>query len=609
MCGIIGAICETNVTPLLIEGLKKLEYRGYDSAGVAVETAEGLKRVRAEGKIAALEQKLDETPLSGFAGVGHTRWATHGAPAERNAHPHKSPCGRFLVVHNGIIENAAEIKRSLLPAGSVFESETDTETAAHLLTKFYDGDPVAAIARTLSVMEGSFALGVLCADFPDTLFAAAFGSPLVAALGKDGAYIASDAGALPEAPEEIYSLKDREIVSLTRGSLRFYNEKGEAIEKTPAQVRVQALSVDKGGYEHHMLHEIHQQPEAVRATLAGLLGPEGIDLSGSGLTEDFIKNELERIVIVACGSAYHTGLCAKRLFEGKARIPCSAEIASEFRYADPVIDRHTLAIFVSQSGETADTLAALRLCKEKGAKALSIVNVALSAIAAESEGVILTQAGREIAVATTKAYSAQLSVFYALAIRFAALRGAIGSTEEKALTHALAELPERIAEAIDSTKQTAETLAGRLFEAKDMFFIGRQLDEAAAAEASLKMKEISYLNSQAYAAGELKHGTISLVEPGTPVIVLAMQDAISAKTRANLAEVKARGAFTVAVTTRALAPAFAEADEVIVLPDVCQWFTCSLAVVPMQLLSYYTAKRRGCSIDQPKNLAKSVTVE
>ena len=609
MCGIIGKIGESNVTPDLIEGLKKLEYRGYDSAGIAVETEDGIKRLRAMGKISNLEQRLDDTPLAGFAGIGHTRWATHGEPAQRNAHPHKSPCGKFTVVHNGIIENAGEIKRTLLPADSVFTSETDTEVVAHLLTKYYTGDPVAALSKTIAALKGSYALGILCADFPKTVFAAAFGSPLIAAKGKDGMYISSDAGAVAAQAETIYKVENRQIAVLTETEIRFYDENGAAIEKAPVTLNVDALQMDKGGYEHYMLYEIMQQPAAVRQTILPLIKDGKIVPEGSGLDESFIRNDLREIVIVACGSAYHTGLAAKCLFETYARVPCRAEIASEFRYADPVIDEHTLTVFVSQSGETADTLAALRLSKEKGAKVLSIVNVAGSAIATESDGVIYTKAGREIAVATTKAYSAQLSVFYALAIFVAALKGKITGEEEKALVHALASLPDKIQETIDKTEEAAKALATKIYSRGDMFFIGRQLDNAAATEASLKMKEISYLNSQAYAAGELKHGTISLVEPGTPVIAIAAEPAIAAKTHSNVCEVKARGAFTVAVTTEKQAPVFADSDLVITVPDVHDWFTCSLTVVPMQLLSYYTAKNRGCDIDKPKNLAKSVTVE
>ena len=607
MCGIIGMLGEENVVPQLLEGLKKLEYRGYDSAGVAVVNGGGFDRVRAVGKIANLEAALRRNPLNANVGVGHTRWATHGGPSEANAHPHYSPDGRFSVVHNGIIENAGELKRELLP-GAKFASETDTEVVSHLLQKYYMGDPVAAIVQTLAALRGSFALGILCADFPDTIFAAAYGSPLVAAKTAKGLCIASDTGAVENA-ERIYQLRNCEIAALRGGELRFYDRTGAPIEKTPEKLVADALVMDKGDYEHYMLFEIMQQPAAVRNTLLPLLRGGELDLAAAGVDEAFLKDGMREIAVVACGSAYHTGLAAERLFEGFARVPCRAAVASEFRYADPVIGPHTLTVFVSQSGETADTLAALRLAKEKGARVLSIVNVPGSAIANESDCVIYTRAGREIAVATTKAYSAQLAVFYALAIRTAQLRGVIGEEEARRLTHELSLLPDRIESLLPAAEQAAQALAQRVYRKNDMFFIGRQLDFAAATEASLKMKEISYLNSQAYAAGELKHGTISLVEEGTPVVSVAADPLTTEKTRSNMSEVKARGAFTVAVTTRSLAPRFAEADALIELPDVERLFVCSLSVVPMQLLAYYTAKLRGCDIDKPKNLAKSVTVE
>ena len=608
MCGIIGKIGTGNVVSSLVDGLKTLEYRGYDSAGVAVRTAAGFDRVRSVGKIANLERALDEHPLEGSVGVGHTRWATHGKPSVANAHPHYSPKGTFTVVHNGIIENAEELKASVLPADARYESETDTEVAAHLLEKYYDGDPVRAIAEAEKVMRGSYALGVLCADFPDTIFAVASGSPLIAARAADGLYIASDVCAVRGA-EEVFRLHNGEIAVLSGDALRFFDGAGSPIEKKGARVEADALIADKGDYEHYMLFEIMQQPEAVRRTLQPLLANGLPDLRACGLSEDFIRDGLREIVIVACGSAYHTGLTALRLFEGLARVPCHAEIASEFRYADPVVDGGTLTVFVSQSGETADTLAALRLAKQKGAKVLSIVNVPGSAIASESDSVILTRAGREVAVATTKAYSAQLAVFYALAVRVAYLRGQIDEAEQARLTHILAGLPDLIDETIRLTHPAAEALAAEIYEKQDMFFIGRQLDFAAATEASLKMKEISYLNSQAYAAGELKHGTISLVETGTPVIALAADTKTTEKTRSNLSEVKARGAFTVAVAARSVQDAFSQADRLIAVPDTERFFSCSLSVIPMQLLSYYTAKLRGCDIDKPKNLAKSVTVE
>ncbi|MBQ7687696.1 MAG: glutamine--fructose-6-phosphate transaminase (isomerizing) [Clostridia bacterium] len=608
MCGIIGKIGEENVVPALVDGLKKLEYRGYDSSGVAVETAAGLDRVRSVGKIRNLEQALEDRPLSAKAGIGHTRWATHGKPSEANAHPHYSPDAKFAVVHNGIIENADEIKAKILPPDAKFASETDTEVIAHLLQKFYTGDPVQAIAETEKRLRGSYALAILCTDHPETLFAAACGSPLIAAKCADGLYVSSDVGTLSQ-PQTVYRLRQKEIAMLQNDTIRLFDETGAPIRKEPEKISADAILTDKGDYEHYMLFEIMQQPEAVRRTLIPLLQNGETSLEAYGLSEDFIKNDLQNIEIVACGSAYHTGLAAARLFEELAKIPCRAQIASEFRYAEPVIGEHTLTVFVSQSGETADTLAALRLSKAKHAKILSIVNVAGSAIATESDCVIPTKAGREIAVATTKAYSAQLAVFYALAVRTAFLRGAISADEQAKLVHELGLLPDKIEETLQRVLPDVKKLADEIADRSDMFFIGRQMDFAAATEGSLKMKEISYLNSQAYAAGELKHGTISLIEDGTPVIAVAADEKITDKTVSNICEVKARGALTVAVTTDALKDRFSQTDRLITVPETNRMFSCSLTVVPLQLLSYYTAKNRGCDIDKPKNLAKSVTVE
>ncbi|MBQ6419596.1 MAG: glutamine--fructose-6-phosphate transaminase (isomerizing) [Clostridia bacterium] len=608
MCGIIGTIGDRNIVPALIGGLRQLEYRGYDSAGVAAITqAHTLARVRTEGKIASLDEKVTAAKLEAPIGIGHTRWATHGAPVERNAHPHFSPDGRFAVVHNGIIENASEIKSTLLKGG-VFASDTDTEVIAHLLQLYYTGDVVQAIRDTCRRLRGAWALAILCLDTPDTLYGAASGSPLLAAKGENGVYLASDAIAIREKAVGC-RLHKGEICALDRDALRFFDAEGKPVFKELAPVSANENDTDKGVYAHHMLHEIMQQPDAVGRTLSPLIEDGRVVIDDGVLSADFVKNGLREIKIVACGSAYHTGMTGAMLFERLSRVSARAEIASEFRYASPLIDEGTLAIFVSQSGETADTLAALRLAKERGAKILSIVNVPGSAIASESDCVIHTKAGREIAVATTKAYSAQLSVFYALAIRLASLKGEIDEETARRLAHELAALPDRIAETIEVSVAPAKALAEQIYARPDMFFIGRQLDFATATEGSLKMKEISYLNSQAYAAGELKHGTISLVEPGTPVIAVATDPAVAAKTQSNVCEVKARGAKSVAVVTRSLAPAFADADVVFTVPDTSPYFAGSLAVLPLQLLSYYTALKRGCDIDQPKNLAKSVTVE
>ena len=610
MCGIIGKTGEDNVIPAIMQGLKKLEYRGYDSAGIAVLGDGGFGFVKTAGKVDKLSEAIGESSLApGGTGIGHTRWATHGAPTDFNAHPHFSPDGKFAVVHNGIIENAAELKKSVLPADAVYASETDTEVVAHLLSLYYGGDPVEALSKTVQTLKGSFALGVLCADFPDTLFAAAYASPLFAARGKSGAFIASDMGAVGEDAEKIYKLSNRELARLTKDEIAFFDPDGKPIVKNTVRVQVGQLSLEKGGFEHFMLYEIMQQPDAVRDTVSPLIR-DGHIIRHEGFPKgDFVRERLNKIRIIACGSAYHTGLVASSLIERYCGVDCRAEVASEFRYSAALVDPNTLTVFISQSGETADTLAALRLAKEKGAKTLAIVNVEGSAIATECGAVVFTRAGRETAVATTKAYSAQLAALYALTLYLAREKGRMTPEREGELTAELLRLPEKIRLTTETVSETVTALADMLSKKEDMFFIGRQLDAAAAMEGSLKMKEISYINSQAYAAGELKHGTISLIEQGTPVIALATQEDVFTKTIANLSEVKTRGAYTILITQKKFLSRAFEADTVIAVPDTAEPFAVSLAVVPMQLLSYYTAKNRGCDIDKPKNLAKSVTVE
>ena len=610
MCGIIGKAGDENVIPAIINGLKKLEYRGYDSAGLAVLGEHGYSSVKTAGKVDALSEAVAASRCApGDTGIGHTRWATHGAPTDQNAHPHFSPDGKFAVVHNGIIENAAELKKNVLPPDAVFASETDTEVVAHLLSHYYDGDPVEALSKTVNALKGSFALGVLCSDFPETLFAAAYSSPLFAARGVSGTFIASDMGAVGEDTEQIYKLSHREIARLTKDRIEFFSADGSPIVKNTVSVQVGKLGLDKGGFEHYMLYEIMQQPDAVRDTLAPLI-KDGHIVRHEGFPDgDFVRERLNKIRIIACGSAYHTGLVASSLIEQYCGIDCRAEVASEFRYSAALIDENALTVFISQSGETADTLAALRLAKEKGARTLAIVNIEGSAIATESGSVVFTRAGREVAVATTKAYSAQLAALYALTLYLAREKGTMTAEQEGALTAELLKLPEKIRLTTETVGETVTELADLLAKKEDMFFIGRLLDSAAAMEGSLKMKEISYINSQAYAAGELKHGTISLVEEGTPVIALATQEDVFTKTAANLCEVKARGAYTILITEEKFLSREFEADKVIAVPDTAEPFAVSLAVVPMQLLSYYTAKNRGCDIDKPKNLAKSVTVE
>ncbi len=610
MCGIIGKAGDGNVIPDIINGLKKLEYRGYDSAGIAVLGENGYSSVKTAGKVDALSEAVTACRCApGDTGIGHTRWATHGAPTDRNAHPHFSPDGKFSVVHNGIIENASELKKSVLPEDEVYASETDTEVAAHLLAFYYQGDVIEAVSKTVNALKGSFALGILCSDCPETLFAAACASPLFAAKGQSGTFIASDMGAVGEDAKEIYKLTNREIARLTKDDIAFFDADGKPIVKNTVSVQVGKLSLEKGGFEHYMLYEIMQQPDAVRDTILPLI-KDGHIIRHEGFPErEFVRERLNKIRIIACGSAYHTGLVAASLIEQYCGVDCRAEVASEFRYSAALIDENTLTVFISQSGETADTLAALRLAKEKGAKTLAIVNIEGSAIATESDAVVFTRAGRETAVATTKAYSAQLAELYALTLYLAREKGTMTEEQEGAYTAELLRLPEKIRLTTETVSETVTELAAMLAKKEDMFFIGRLLDSAAAMEGSLKMKEISYINSQAYAAGELKHGTISLVEEGTPVIALATQEDVFTKTVANLYEVKARGAYTILITEEKFLNREFAADKVIAVPDTADPFAVSLAVVPMQLLSYYTAKNRGCDIDKPKNLAKSVTVE
>lgn len=608
MCGIIGRIGTNNAVSYILEGLTLLEYRGYDSAGIAVVDGDGYLAVRkAEGRLANLKETIENQPICGNSGIGHTRWATHGKPSVLNAHPHASPDGLFTVVHNGIIENAKELTDEYIGKEKLV-SETDTETVAHLLAKFYDGDVIKTISAVTEKLKGSYALGIICAQNPDKIYCVAQASPLVAAFGDGGAFIASDVSAISKYTDEAYGVSDGEIGVLTDNSVTFYDKHGAPIQKTPNKITVDQNVAGKNGYDHYMLLEIMQQPDAVRKTLLPFLENGKINMSFSSIDNGFLKEDIREIVFVACGSAYHAGLVGQNVIERLAQIPCRTEIASEFRYKNPFIDDKTLAVFISQSGETADTLAALRLAKSKGAKVISVVNVAGSAIAKEGENVIMTAAGREVAVATTKAYSAQLCVLYAFAVYLAALRGKIDGDTEQRLVHELSSLPEKIRETIEATEENARLLAQRYKAACDMYFIGRQLDFAAAMEASLKMKEISYVHSEAYAAGELKHGTISLIENGTPVIAIAGQSDIIAKTVSNICEVKARGAESVVVTLKKFADTVT-ADYTVAVPDIAEEFAASLQMIPLQLFAYYSAKERGCDIDKPKNLAKSVTVE
>ncbi len=609
MCGIIGKVGEGNVFPELIKGLNALEYRGYDSAGVAGFVNNKICCYKQEGRISNLQKELKKENPESNIGIGHTRWATHGSPTKENAHPHKSYDGKFALVHNGIIENADEIKNTIFLKDFKFSSQTDTEVAVHLIGKFYKGDVVSAISEACREFTGSFAFGILCEDSPGTLYAVGKNSPLVAVKAKSGCYISSDLCAVGEEFQEVYRLLDGEICILTKNELKFFNPSGKPIEKFPEKAEATSSLLDKGDYEHFMLKEIYEQPKAVKDTVDSFVKSDEIVFSNVKLYDSYLKEQLEKITIVACGSAYHAGLTGKYIIEKICKIPCSVEIASEFRYSEPLVSENTLAVFISQSGETADTLAALRLAKKRGAKILSIVNVKGSAIAEESENVIYTKAGREVAVATTKAYSAQLVSLYALAIYLGKIKGIIAEEKYKKLINGLLLLPEKIEKTLSYTADKMKEISAKIYKEKDVFFIGRLSDYATAAEGSLKMKEISYINSQAYPAAELKHGTISLIEDGTIVVAIAGNSKVFSKTASNISEVKARGAKVIFITDESEKETTVDADDVVSVPETLSVFQSSLLILPLQLLSYYTAKLLGCDIDKPKNLAKSVTVE
>lgn len=609
MCGIIGKVGAGNVFPELLKGLKNLEYRGYDSAGVAGITDNKICRYREEGKIINLQKEIERIKPESSVGIGHTRWATHGNPTKENAHPHLSEDGKFALVHNGIIENAEEIKNAIFSDDFKFSSQTDTEVAVQLIGKFYKGDVISAISEACRELTGSFAFGILCEDAPNTLYAVGKNSPLVAVKGATGCYIASDLCAVYEEPQEVYRLLDGEICALTKNDIKIFNPSGEKIEKFPEKAEFDGSELNKGDYEHFMLKEIYEQPKAVKDTVNSFAKSSQIIFENVKLYDSYVKEQLKKIVIVACGSAYHAGLCGKSVIENLCKIPCSVEIASEFRYSEPLLNENTLAVFISQSGETADTLAALRLAKKRGAKILSIVNVKGSAIAEESENIIYTKAGREVAVATTKAYSAQLVSLYSVGIYMGKIRGTVTEEKYQKLINELSILPEKIEKTLNCTADKMKELSAKIYKQKDVFFIGRLSDYATSAEGSLKMKEISYINSQAYPSGELKHGTISLIEEGTPVIAVAGNNKVFSKTASNISEVRARGAKVILITDESEKDCAVYAEDTVFVPETQKEFQGSLLVLPLQLLSYYTAKLLGRDIDKPKNLAKSVTVE
>lgn len=607
MCGIVGYIGTNQASPVLIKGLKKLEYRGYDSAGIAVFN-QGIHVVKTKGRLADLDAKVTGIGgIKGMIGIGHTRWATHGAPSDVNSHPHTSSNGRIAVVHNGIIENYMELKEFLKKEGYDFVSETDTEVVAQLFDYYYQGDMTDALIQVIEKLRGSYALGIVCSEKPDEIAAVRKDSPLLVGLGKGENYIASDIPALLEYTKEYYLLNDNEIVILKKDSIKIVDLNKKEVKKDIFHVTWDVSAAEKGGYDYFMMKEIIEQPEALRKTISPRIKENTIQLDQIAMTAEDIK-QIHRIHIIACGSAWHAGIVGKHIIEKLTRIPTEVDLASEFRYRNPILDKNDLCIIISQSGETADTLAALREAKRNGVRVLSIVNVVGSSIARESDDVLYTWAGPEIAVATTKGYSTQLAMLYLIAVKFGMERNSISKERAIALLEDMQKLPEKINHLFDYEKEI-KILAKEYAQSKDVFVIGRGMDYAAALEASLKLKEISYIHSEAYAAGELKHGTISLVEDGTLVIAIATQNSLFEKLLSNVKEVKARGAKVVAIAMEGNCNMEEVADKVIYIPKADECFIASLNVIPMQLLSYYIAVERGCDVDMPRNLAKSVTVE
>ena len=611
MCGIVGYVGKEQAAPILLDGLSKLEYRGYDSAGMAVYDGEKIVIKKATGRLKVLSELThDGTTMPGHIGIGHTRWATHGEPSDVNAHPHFNSDQTIAVVHNGIIENYMKLRKILEERGYHFCSDTDTEVVAHLLDyyyKKYDKNPLTAVTKVIHRVEGSYALGIIFADQPDTVYSVRKDSPLIVGVGNGGNLIASDVPAVLKYTRDVYFIENEEIARLTENNIEFFNVDGDPIEKETKHIDWDINAAEKGGYEHFMLKEIYEQPKAVRDTISPRIKDGQIVIEELGMSDDEIR-AIKKIHIVACGSAYHTGVTNKYVFEGLARIPVEVDLASEFRYRNPILEEGALVIIISQSGETADSLAALRLAKERGVQTLGIVNVVGSSIAREADKVMYTWAGPEIAVATTKAYSCQLVAQYLLALKFAQVRGQITDSQLAEYLHEIEMLPNQI-EILLGNKERIQKLANRYVAAKDVFFIGRGIDYAISMEGSLKLKEISYIHSEAYAAGELKHGTISLIEDGTLVAAVVTQEELYKKTISNIVEVKTRGAYVLAVTNDDNLEIEKAADSVIYIPKTNAYFTNSLAIIPLQIFSYYVSVGKGLDVDKPRNLAKSVTVE
>lgn len=610
MCGIVGFVGHEEAAPILLEGLSRLEYRGYDSAGIAVYGQEdGLQIYKAKGRLKALCDLVDNgAAVHGSVGLGHTRWATHGQPSDLNSHPHVSQSGRIAVVHNGIIENYLTLRQRLQTKGIRFLSETDTEVVAQLVDYYYKDDIMDAVTKALSRLEGSYALGILCVDCPDQIIAARKDGPLVLGYGDGCNFLASDVTAVIKHTRDVSYMEDGEIAVLTADSIKVYDSLLNPVEKEHFTVDWEISAAEKGGYEHFMIKEIMEQPDALRKCLFPRIKNHKVVLEDLTLDAEYIRS-LHKIDIVACGSSYHVGMVSKYFLESLLRVPVEVSLASEFRYCDPIVDEHTLVIVISQSGETADTLAALRQAKKLGARTLGVVNVVGSSIAKECDDVLYTWAGPEIAVATTKAYSTQLGVLYLLGLHFADVLGRLSSERYEMLVRQLLLLPSCLEQVLEQ-KENIQYLASHYFNHESIFFIGRNIDYAMGLEGSLKLKEISYIHSEAYAAGELKHGTISLIEPGTLVVALATYGKLFDKNMSNIVEVKSRGADIIALTTEEHRAAMeSQASGIILVPELDPMFMPSLAVVPLQLFAYYVALNRGCDIDKPRNLAKSVTVE
>lgn len=608
MCGIVGYIGKEQAAPILLDGLSKLEYRGYDSAGIAVYDGNDIEIVKAKGRLQALRDLTgDGKNVKGTVGIGHTRWATHGEPSVSNAHPHYNKDKSIVVVHNGIIENYQPLKDKLIGKGYDFLSETDTEVVAHLLDYYYDGNPLQAVAKVMHRVQGSYAFGIIFKEYPDKIFSVRKDSPLIVGASSEGNFIASDVPAILKYTREVFFIENREICELSTDGISFYNEDLEPISKNTKTIEWDIEAAEKGGYEHFMLKEIYEQPKAVLDTISPRIKDDKIVIDELNMSAEDIK-QLKRIYIIGCGSAYHVGVSGKYVIEKLTRIPVEVDLASEFRYRDPILEKDSLVIIISQSGETADSLAALRMAQERGVKVLGIVNVVGSTIAREADNVLYTWAGPEISVATTKAYSSQLSALYLLAMLFGDERESIAKDEYAQLMKELKTLPDKIQEILGD-KERIQWFASKYANAKDVFFLGRGADYATSLEGSLKLKEISYIHSEAYAAGELKHGTISLIEDGVLTVAVVTQPDLYEKMISNIVEVRTRGGYIFTLTTKGNCVMEDTADFTVYIPKTHPCFAPSLAVVPLQLFGYYVSVAKGLDVDKPRNLAKSVTVE